>query len=253
MKPKLFIGLPVYHALDPQFAQCLINLHLDPPTDEFLVGPNIGDSLVSRSRNTITANFLDTDATHLLWLDSDLIFSPAHVKRLLAHSVELVGGFYPKKSQGPLEWVCNALDGEFRPPRPDGLQEIKFAGTGFLLIARTVFEQMIAGFGSQIGYRADTTGRQEYDFWTVGVHEYPDGARRYLSEDWFFCQRWRDLGGTVWGDTRVICKHIGHAIYPLQTQMAELTAPVPGFGSDTAIRPAPSPADRLVSEALASL
>lgn len=218
---KLFIGLPIYGAMDAQFATCLIALHLNPPCNEFLVGPNLGDSLVSRSRNTITANFLATDATHLLWLDSDLIFSPAHVKRLVAHDKEIVGGFYPKKAQGPLEWVCNSLV-PAAPVQPTGLQEIRYAGTGCMLIQRAVFTRMIAAFGPRLIYTSDTTGRPEYDFWTVGVYEFPDGSRRYLSEDWYFCQRWRDLGGQIWGDTKIVCKHVGQAVYPLQTQEAEL-------------------------------
>lgn len=224
MKPiKLFIGLPVYGAMDPQFAQCLIALHLIPPCNEFMVCPNLGDSLVSRSRNTITANFLATDATHLLWLDSDLIFGPEHVKRILTHGVDVVGGFYPKKAQGPIQWVVNAMDGGVESPiSTNGLQEVKYVGTGFMLISRVVFESMIAKHGGEIGFTADETGRQEYDFWSVGVKQFPNGTRRYLSEDWFFCQRWRELGGKVWADTKIVCKHVGQAVYPLKSQEAEL-------------------------------
>jgi len=222
MTKKLFIGLPVYGAMDANFAQCLINLHLDPPCNEFVVSPNLGDSLVSRSRNTITANFLATDATHLLWLDSDLIFSPDHVKRLMAHDREVVCGFYPKKCQGPIQWVCNAMDGAHAPIEPSGLQEIKYGGTGFMLIARAVFERMIETYGAEIGFIADEAKRQEYDFWSVGVHKFSDGTRRYLSEDWFFCQRWRDIGGRIWGDTKIVAKHVGQAVYPLQTQQKDL-------------------------------
>lgn len=221
--PKIFLGLPIYGAMDAQFAECLIHLHLDPPCNDFLVCPNRGDSLVSRSRNTITANFLGTDATHLLWLDSDLIFSPDHVKRIISHDRDVVGGFYPKKAQGPVQWVVNALDGGVDAPiDANGLQEIKYAGTGFMLIKRPVFEQMIERFGHEIGFTADESGRQEYDFWSVGVYQFPDGTRRHLSEDWFFCQRWKDLGGKIWGDTKIVAKHVGQAVYPLKTQEVEL-------------------------------
>lgn len=219
-KIKLFIGLPVYGAMDAQFAQCLINLHLDPPCDEFLVCPNLGDSLVSRSRNTITANFLATDATHLLFLDSDLIFSPEHVKRIVTHDVEIVGGFYPKKCEGPLQWVCNAMDGEKIEPLENGLQRVKYVGTGFMLVKREVFTKMIERY-PEIQFKADQTGRVEHDFWSVGVHQFQDGSRRYLSEDWYFCQRWIDMGGEIWGDTKIIARHVGHAVYPLKTQQEE--------------------------------
>ncbi len=219
---KLFIGLPIYGAMDAQFAQSLIALHLDPPCNEFLVCPNLGDSLVSRSRNTITANFLATDATHLLFLDSDLIFSPAHVKRLISHNKELTCGFYPKKCQGPVQWVCNAIDGGAAPVQPDGLQEIKYGGTGFMVIARSVFEKMIDRYGKEIEFKADESGRIEHDFWSVGVYQFKDGTRRYLSEDWYFCQRWLDLGGKIWGDTKIVAKHVGQAVFPLKTQEVDL-------------------------------
>lgn len=122
-------------------------------------------------------------------------------------------------------------------------------GTGFLLVKRTVFERMIAAHGREIGYISDATKRPEFDFWSVGGYETPDDGnfiynpellaevmafglseddakqvlrRRYLSEDWYFCQRWLGLGGEVWGDTRVILKHIGIATYPLRSQLPEL-------------------------------
>lgn len=222
MKTKLFVGVPIYGAMDAQFAQCFLDIHLDPPCDEMLVCKEMGDSLVSRARNTISGKFLETDATHLLWLDSDLVFSPSHIKRIIAHDKDIVCGFYPKKCQGPVQWVCNALDGGVDAPiDANGLQEIKYGGTGFMLIKRTVFEQMVKAY-PQLAYKADESKRDEHDFWSVGVYQFKDGTRRYLSEDWFFCQRWLDLGGKIYGDTKVVVKHVGQAVYPLKTQEAEL-------------------------------
>ena len=94
-----------------------------------------------------------------------------------------------------------------------------------MLIKRVVFEQMIDRFGKEIGFMADEVKRQEYDFWSVGTYQFPDGTRRYLSEDWYFCQRWHDLGGKVWGDTKIVCKHVGQAVYPLKTQESDIIAP----------------------------
>lgn len=242
-KRKLFLALPVYGGLEVFFTQSLIKLLNDPPC-ELMVRMNPGDSLVARARNTLTADFLESDATHLLFIDSDLIFSGEQVLRILNHPEDVVGGFYPKKQEGPLQWVCNATT-EPNAPRADGLQEVRYMGTGFLRIHRRVFERMIEVFGTQIQYRADHTGRIEHDFWSVGTYEYPDGSRRYLSEDWFFCQRALDFGFKVWGDTRIVLKHVGQAIYPLQTQQAEiLSSPTAGNGTPgaDAIRPSSAPA-----------
>lgn len=222
---KLFIGLPVYNQMHSETVQCLNRIMIDPPCS-FHVGMNIGDSLVSRSRNTLTADFLDSDCTDLLWIDSDLVFSGEQVARIASHDVDVAGGFYPKKQEGSLQWVCNCLDGD--PGKPDPitkLQRVKYIGTGFMRVRRRVFEMMIEDYGKDIGFISDGTQRKEWDFWSVGVHKFKDGSRRYLSEDWMFCQRWLDMGHQVYADCGIVLRHIGQAVYPLRTQAAEAGLP----------------------------
>jgi len=207
--PKLLIAIPCYTGMQAYFTRCVMNLIQEPPaniTVRFLPG----DSLVSRARNILTADFLLTDCTHLLFIDTDLIFETDHIARLLKHNLAIVGGFYPKKQEGKLEWVCNAYPGGPGVDRR-GLQQLCYIGAGFLMVRRDVFLKMIKRFGDEIEYRSDQSGRQEWDFWKVGVHQ---PSRRYLSEDWFFCQNALDLGYKVYGDSRVILKHVGTAIYP---------------------------------------
>jgi hypothetical protein len=225
MKQKLFLALPVYGQLEVFFTQCLVKLLTDPPC-EISVRMNPGDSLVSRARNSLTADFLESDCTDLVFIDSDIIFSGEHVRRLLGHDVDIVGGFYPKKQEGPIAWVCNGCLGEERPILPSGLQEVRYMGTGFLRVKRHVFEKMIESW-PEMEYKPDHRERREWDFWSVGVYrnagagrtgETPVPPGRYLSEDWYFCQRWLDLGGKVWGDTGIVLKHVGQAVYPLRSQ-----------------------------------
>jgi hypothetical protein len=235
MRPKLFIALPVYAEVNALFLQCLLKLLNDPPCHiELRMNP--GDSLVCRARNSLTWDFLESDCSQLLFLDTDLLFSPEHVARIMRHQEPVVGGLYPKKQDGKVAWVCNACAAE-TVVRPDGLQEVRYAGTGFLRVAREVFERMILAYGEQIRYTPDHAPDQlQYDFWSVGTYRYPDGFRRYLSEDWYFCQRWLDLGGKVWLDTRTVLKHVGQAVFPLRSQEREL------FGASHTAEPA-RPAD----------
>jgi len=220
-KPGLFIAVPVYGGVEPLFLQCLMRF-FGKPTVNCGIRTLAGDSLVSRARNTLTADFLETDFTDLLFIDSDLVFTPQHIARLMSHDADVVGGFYPKKQQGDVAWVCNALDTKSEI-QPDGLIPVRYIGTGFLRVRRRVFERMAAECGDMIQYRADSTGRLEHDFWQVGAYRYPDGTARYLSEDWFFCQRWLDLGGKVFGDTKIVLSHVGQAVYPLATQLEKIT------------------------------
>lgn len=220
---KLFIGLPIYQQMPTFFAQCMMALQAQKPLP-MAVHICQGDG-VARSRNTLTAEFLRSDCTHLLFIDSDLIFSAEHIARLLTRNVSVVGGFYPKKQDGKLEWVINTLPNH-PPVRPDGLQSVRYVGTGFLCVERSVFVAMAEKY-PEIAYREDYGDRLvAHDFWPMGVYrKNASDEGRYLSEDWYFCQRWLDMGGEVFADTVTVLKHIGPIIFPLQSQEPEITNP----------------------------
>lgn len=220
----LFLALPVYGGYHPHFVNGLMELVTHRPC-EMIVKPLVGDSLVARARNRLAAQFLANErATHLLFLDTDLIFSAEHVARLVGHAqrgVEIVAGLYPKK-QKQLGWVCNIMDPEDGIPAEtdEGLVPVKYAGTGCLMISRWALEQMIEVFGEEIEYQPDDgeAGLDRlWDFFSVGVWECPrSGRRRYLSEDWYFCQRAWDIDIPVLMDPSVVLKHCGEAVYPLE-------------------------------------
>jgi hypothetical protein len=218
---KLFIGLPVYSQMPAQFTQCLLALQASKPCEIQL---NIcqGDG-VARSRNRLTADFLRSDCTHMLQIDCDLLFSPDHVARIISHDVPVVGGLYPLKQQGPVSWCVNTLS-EQLPPDERGLQPVKYVGTGFICVQRSVFDAMRERY-PESSYIADYDDRlPEFDYWPMTVYRNgPNDPGRYLSEDWFFCQRWNDMGNTVYADCGTVLKHIGPAIFPLDTQLAEIT------------------------------
>lgn len=235
---RLSVGLPVYGGYHPHFVPGLLRLIQSPPCHLRLL-PLVGDSLVSRARNRIAATFLaDPDATHLLFLDTDLIFSPDHVARLISHDLPIVAGLYPKKQPG-LKWVCNTREAFGGPDPETKLQRVLYAGTGALLIAREVLEKL-RELHPELHYDPDA-GEPELDytdFFRVGIHrDEVTGRRRYLSEDWYFCQMAIDAGYQIYADTGVILKHCGDAIYPLvdPTGPEQLAAP--------AENPAPEPVE----------
>jgi hypothetical protein len=47
---------------------------------------------------------------------------------------------------------------------------------------------------------------------------------RYYSEDWTFCENWRDLGGKIWVDTRVLLRHVGSYVFDFAAQEKLLQA-----------------------------
>jgi FkbM family methyltransferase len=221
---KVFVASPIYGHVDTLFFQCCMRLQ-----QEFLLKKihgvfqhHFGDSAVGRARNNLTRQFLQSDCTHLLFVDSDLVFGCDQIERMLTHDLPIVGGLYVKKQEGPPQFVIN---GTFEPsqPRPDHLMEVRYVGTGFIMVAREVFEKMIEVYGEQISYRLDyDAGITEWDFWTMGVYKYPDGNKRWLSEDWYFCQRALDLGYKVYVDMAVLLKHSGYVTFPLTYQEKEI-------------------------------
>ena len=175
----------------------------------------VNESLISRARNTLTAKFLgNKDSTHLMFIDADIGWEPWHLLVLLNRDVDVIGGLYPMKSL-PIKWCVNGFDGA--ETGPDGLQEVTKTGTGFLLIKREVFEKLnahpaVKPFINDIGLPKELDPFMKTYFDTA-VRE-----NRYYSEDWTFCENWRDIGGKVWVDKRVLLKHTGTYVFDYGNQ-----------------------------------
>jgi hypothetical protein len=173
------------------------------------------ESLISRARNTLTAKFLhNKESTHLMFIDADIGFEPWHILVMLNRDVDVIGGLYPMKSL-PIKWCVNGFEGA--EEGADGLQEVSKTGTGFMLIKRHVFEKLDAHpatkpFINDIGLPAELNPYMKTYFDTA-VRE-----NRYYSEDWTFCENWRDLGGKVWVDKRVLLRHTGTYVFDYSAQ-----------------------------------
>ena len=234
---RLWIACPAYGSkIDLDFATSLMSCfaQLECVGDLQFGG---GDSLVSRARNNLAAMFLHGRVRKvmldgkieerlvkfdwLLFLDTDLIFKPDDVKMLyelaLRKGPGVYAGTYPLKTIKP-KIVFN--------PRPNskvdenGVVSVQEAGTGFMMIHRSVFLQMTKAYPENDflsdngdGFAAGMT--LKHDFFQVGVYRENGKHPRYLSEDWFFCRKWIDMGGDIYMQTRICANHIGMIAYPL--------------------------------------
>ena len=138
------------------------------------------ESLITRARNYLVDEFLRSPYTHLMFIDSDIHFNPNDVLTLAALDKDIIGAPYPKKC---IAWekVRNAVDagladedpsqleeytGDFVFNPAGGTSEIKITepvevleiGTGFMLVAREVFEKI--EWISTIQLQADTIGQR---------------------------------------------------------------------------------------------
>jgi hypothetical protein len=175
------------------------------------------DSLITRARNTLIATALDNAAaTHVMFIDADIGFSPYQVARMLAFDRDVVAGMYPLKlihhdeamlarvaAGEPLETAQIRYVGAPLPPEAreesEGFMTAEFAGTGFMLIKRCALERMIEAY-PETRYAAahdravPTRSPNKYALFDCMID--PENGD-YLSEDYTFCRRWRAIGGEV--------------------------------------------------------
>lgn len=236
---KLFVGTPCYGGMvTTEFCSGLLrtaqSLALSNVAACFLM--TAGESLITRGRNAIVEEFLATDFTDLLFVDSDIVFSPEDVRYVVQADADVVAGAYPRKE---IDWLrATEAMRAGRDPSEDScsvvvtpvtgtstqegdLLEVKETGTGFMRIRRRVLEQMIAADQS-IVYTDGGPRRRDGKrlaiprvFHADVVDDELDGApaRHYLSEDYWFCRRWRELGGHVYVHTKANLGHVGRYLY----------------------------------------
>lgn len=156
--------------------------------------------------NIMSERFMASDCDELCIIDTDLEFQPEHLAMLLSHDEPLVFGLYPLKEPG-LKWPAIFLESNPDPFSAEGpLCEVAAAPKGFMRVHRSVFETM-RGSGLVDKFTHPQTGNEQYEYWRTlqGGH----------SEDFRFCQIWRELGGRVLIDKRICVNHLGSASYPI--------------------------------------
>ena len=195
----------------------------------------VNESLISRARNTLTAKFLDMpEATHLFFVDADIGWEPWHLLVLLNRDVDVIGGLYPMKTM-PIKWVVNGFEGA--EEGPDGLQEVSKAGTGFLLMKKHVFEKMNSHPAVK-QYKNDIGLDPKFDQYLKTYFDTAVRQNRYYSEDWTFCENWRDLGGRIWVDKRVLLRHSGSYVFCMENQQHLMNTIGPMYAQEQAAKAA---------------
>jgi hypothetical protein len=222
----VMICTPMYGGMcNGAFASSLLNLTqtLEKNGHNFLFTYLTNESLIQRGRNTLAHIFLAReDATHLMFIDADIGFNADDVIKMLDADKGIIGGLYPKKT---LNWanieasmklglpVPTNFSGDFvYDPEPgidliyfDQPFELRHVGTGFMLIKREVFTEMIPHVDSYSGngYTVDH-GEKVHNFFQVAVVD-----NVLLSEDYFFCNTYKKLGGKIYGAPWCNFRHLG--------------------------------------------
>ncbi len=151
------------------------------------------------SRNTACMRALECGASHIFFLDSDVVPPRDAILKLLAHRQHFISGLYCRRS--PPQGVPVAIkDGKWLTQYPPNtVMEVDLVGAGCLLISRELLQS--------IPPQRKEVGRHWFD-WRVDMRGLiPEGEA--LSEDFTLCQHIRRHGHKVLLDTSIQCKHIG--------------------------------------------
>ena len=243
-KNKFFVATPCYGGQlnEPYFRSVIklmtfFNHHQIP----LAFGTIANESLVTRARNVLLAYFLNSDYTHLLFIDADIEFQTEDVLKLYAHDKDVVVGAYPKKGVAWDKIKSNLADSSNKDKVftdreiaamgsdyainfkfvnkelkqiavENGLIKLHDAGTGFMMIRRDAILKMIKAY-PEFKYNNDVNisdPNMKDHFYAMFDTMIDPVDRRYLSEDYTFCRRWQEIGGDIWLDPSISLNHYGH-------------------------------------------
>ncbi len=242
---RLMVATPIYDGAQGTYVRSALALALAAQArgvavrfEFILYQPSI-----SRARNMLSAMFLASDCTHLLFVDADIDFAAEDVFAMvgaMAGRAEcaVLGGVCPRRM---INWrhVARAVDaglgqgnpaelarfaGEFAFRFLDenqrfaltDLVELAQLGTGMMLVRRDALEAMRAHY-PDIAFRPDPAEQRAHGLGDE-VHAFfhpmidPD-TRALLSDDYAFCRRVRDAGFRIWLAPWVRTTHSGPMVF----------------------------------------
>ena len=197
---KILIAVPCMDQVPAQFAHSLATLTSYGILDaEISIWFNLG-SLIYTSRNEIAKRALSDGADLVMWFDSDMIFNPDTMTRLLHiidQGADMVTGIYYRRTKPytPTIFKTMEIDDKTEEAKWTEFDEIpnepfEVAGCGFgcVLMRTEIFVAVFAKFGNMFS---------------------PIGN---VGEDIAFCWRARKCGYQIIADPTIGLGHVGYTI-----------------------------------------
>lgn len=186
---KILICIPAMDMVATGFSQSLAMLQKGG--NETAIMFEVG-SLIYEARNKLAKQAIAMGADYTMWFDSDMLFKPDTMIRLLAHDAPMVSGAYFRRSP-PYHLVAfDECDAETRKwtDLPLPTETVKCGGVGFgcVLIKTEVLFEVAA----------------RYKTWFEPFNGF--------GEDLSFCWRARQCGYDILLDPTITCGHVGHIV-----------------------------------------
>jgi hypothetical protein len=202
------------------------------------------ESLITRARNYCCDEFMRGKLQHLMFIDSDIGFNPQDVIALMAlqaqnpEKYDIIGGPYPKKciswekiksavDKGMADKDPSVLDkyvgdyvfnpkGNQQQIRIDEPVEVLEIGTGFMMVTRQAMQKFADNY-QQYLYKPDHVRTEHFDgsrkIMQYFQAEIDPKSERYLSEDYWFCQKAQAIELKTWFCPWMKLQHVGTYIF----------------------------------------
>ena len=232
---KLFVATPMYGGMcTGMYASAIMQLVgvCGQNGMQMFFSFMMNESLITRARNSMAYDFLESGATHLMFIDADINFNPNDIPPMVRANKDIICGIYPKKEINWVEveaavkrgvppdqlhnhtgaFVVNLAHGEeSKTGKVTEPIEISNGGTGFMLIKREVFEKLsetVPSYTNDMYHAVDTVRKVKIikEFFATSIDE---ESNRLLSEDYHFCKIAREAGFTVWAAPWAAFGHTG--------------------------------------------
>ena len=193
---KVFIAVPSMDTIPALFAQSLALLKRECDVQ---IGWEVG-SLVYHARNNLARQALKTDADYVLWLDSDMVFAPDTLIRMLKVCKDNDIDF--------LTAVCFRRKPPYTPCLFDRLEKVEKGAsyTALMSVPEGLFKVGGCGFAGVL-MASDVLLSVQSKF-NGRMFDPMDG----FGEDVSFCWRARQCGYEIWCDSSIEFGHVGNCI-----------------------------------------
>jgi len=169
-----------------------------------------GGSHIGKAREGVLWAAMQSDATHLFWIDDDMTWEPEEALSLLAAGVDFAAVVGMRKSTPPTP-ACNVLPGAAIFDHKTGFLEVRDVGFAFVCLRREVIERLCAAY-PDLQYQTGD-GSKQYALFLDMIDRETVGEGERLGEDFSFCRRWRGIGGRIWVDAHAELGHWGVTDY----------------------------------------
>ena len=184
---KLAVATPSMGTIKTKTVESLIKLFKKYPDAIFLSHEG---SVLHHMRERLVKKAIELDCTHLLFIDSDMVFEVEALQRLLEANKDVIGANYNRRIL-PLESTAN-LKLKTNGSAYENLREADSVGTGFMLIKLSIFDFL----------------PEPWFFW-----ESNGDGDLVRGEDYWFCKLARSKGFDVWCDLSIKVLHEGSYLY----------------------------------------